>query len=937
MPAATAATAAGVADFSFRKKRDRLDWRVLASVDAQHIARTVDVQALQSVIDMVTYCDIEAEDVRHLDSNYVKLYQLAQMIIEYLLYCQTMLRENEAALVAQLDHTRHELDSAKDLMEKHLAQMFEVKKENRFLKKTVYAYQMVSKLPGFAAGPATVGGAVTYHHCSKAFNARHYLDAHMQRRHPEAIDDGSYHTADDTSKGMFVPYQEDNTTKKDVAALEKISATIEQFSHRIVDTERQIRTEMEEKLQTELQRRREESEALQRAERLRYEQDMRQLRGELQRELEDERRRLDEERHRLEELAQQAARTKSNLGQIESADESDLNPDPSPPPPKHNPVEEILSRLEERQEKTLSTIRDVVKKEIDDMKHNLDLKEQERASKLNEDRNQISAMLQSATQRFETLQQSASPAAQPSPAAKAPFDESSDDSNNAEHTAPTVDQNAGTLPQISDSEESTHGPHEDDWDRVSKGLRQHNEVSLPQAPWVKSLFAHAPDQIATMRTQLRRAVDSELSRIGVTAQVVRDKKLVEKKRRDIERDRKARHKEDAALAPAFQHMFDHMEKTVQTHFKAKLKPVLTVHTNSSGSTLGQRPPRSALKSPSSPVKGPSKVGFSRLPRWQSNMRARNVSPRKSMYDRDPAGGDDNSDEEVDWNDDATSYVGSTVAGSDSDDSSYGGSPDSEAPPESANRRAFGSPDKFRASTGSFAARSRPVSPKTSTPLTATRSPRFSASNDGSRRLSTSSASRKPSPFKRALTKTKSFFGKKPSGKQQEGEKDDSDDTDDDKRRSPRKSRKFGFKRADDSEADDRRSSRQRSVSRDPNPPGNKKAPPKTPGRAAPAPGRDEDTADAFDWDISDSSGENEKPSVRKPTQGSRNADNSFDEDSYAAPTSMPQIRSVQVGYADEEPAAPKHIDVRAPPKAVTGKQDLSDIDAVLQDLNLEDL
>ena len=81
--------------YVFRKRNERVDWRKIAAVDPDRIAREVDFKTLQENINNVTFCDVESElsgpDERPLDPNYVKLFKLAQLTIEYLLNCQQYL------------------------------------------------------------------------------------------------------------------------------------------------------------------------------------------------------------------------------------------------------------------------------------------------------------------------------------------------------------------------------------------------------------------------------------------------------------------------------------------------------------------------------------------------------------------------------------------------------------------------------------------------------------------------------------------------------------------------------------------------------------------------------------------------------------------------------------------------------------------------------
>lgn len=47
--------------FAFRKRFEKIDWRRIASIDIETVARTLDFNALQDNIMNITFCNIEAE------------------------------------------------------------------------------------------------------------------------------------------------------------------------------------------------------------------------------------------------------------------------------------------------------------------------------------------------------------------------------------------------------------------------------------------------------------------------------------------------------------------------------------------------------------------------------------------------------------------------------------------------------------------------------------------------------------------------------------------------------------------------------------------------------------------------------------------------------------------------------------------------------------
>ena len=68
--------------------------------------RDIDLDTLEKIVSIVAFGDIEAEDTRHLtELNFVKVFRLSQLIIEYLLYVQDCLQGTNSWL--QQDRCAH--------------------------------------------------------------------------------------------------------------------------------------------------------------------------------------------------------------------------------------------------------------------------------------------------------------------------------------------------------------------------------------------------------------------------------------------------------------------------------------------------------------------------------------------------------------------------------------------------------------------------------------------------------------------------------------------------------------------------------------------------------------------------------------------------------------------------------------------------------------
>ena len=83
---------AAAAKFRFATPRALIDWRALHGLDLAAIVRDTDIDALESVLDVVAYGDIEGEDTRHLTpTNCVRAFRVAQLTVGYLLHVQDCL------------------------------------------------------------------------------------------------------------------------------------------------------------------------------------------------------------------------------------------------------------------------------------------------------------------------------------------------------------------------------------------------------------------------------------------------------------------------------------------------------------------------------------------------------------------------------------------------------------------------------------------------------------------------------------------------------------------------------------------------------------------------------------------------------------------------------------------------------------------------------
>jgi hypothetical protein len=99
-------------DFYYKPRRKPIDWRLLSSIDINQITTDNNIEILQSCIDNITFCDI-TESGQPQDSGLVKMFQLAQLIIEFLVYSQKFLMTEKNEISGKVAGLSEELEEMK--------------------------------------------------------------------------------------------------------------------------------------------------------------------------------------------------------------------------------------------------------------------------------------------------------------------------------------------------------------------------------------------------------------------------------------------------------------------------------------------------------------------------------------------------------------------------------------------------------------------------------------------------------------------------------------------------------------------------------------------------------------------------------------------------------------------------------------------------------
>lgn len=176
--------ASAVLPFKFRPRRESVDWRRINAVDIDLVVSQLDVDALQEHIGTVTFCSLDGERCQRcqspVDPALVKLLQLAQLTVEWLLHCQEFLTVNLRAAEERLAAAGGEREQLLARQKKQEEKMKVLTAELKQRKKVIRTQQSL-------LAPRIISSQKCPH-CDKTFLNSSFLQNHMQRRHPDEFD-----------------------------------------------------------------------------------------------------------------------------------------------------------------------------------------------------------------------------------------------------------------------------------------------------------------------------------------------------------------------------------------------------------------------------------------------------------------------------------------------------------------------------------------------------------------------------------------------------------------------------------------------------------------------------------------------------------------------------------------------------------------------------
>lgn len=144
-------------EFSFRQRAGKLDTRTLARVDLAQVVATTDVDTIQKHLENLAFADVTLEDVQQFsDAYFLKLFQIAQLTLEYLMHVQDSLVSHADDLETQCAQLVQEAQTIERENDKFETEISSLKSEIRHKQRTMATLEMLllntrgSRLPAAA-------------------------------------------------------------------------------------------------------------------------------------------------------------------------------------------------------------------------------------------------------------------------------------------------------------------------------------------------------------------------------------------------------------------------------------------------------------------------------------------------------------------------------------------------------------------------------------------------------------------------------------------------------------------------------------------------------------------------------------------------------------------------------------------------------------------
>ncbi|KAF5298488.1 hypothetical protein FQR65_LT01267 [Abscondita terminalis] len=228
--------------FTFQLHRPKSSiLKSLAHIDIDKIILHQDIALVDKNINAVLEYTLDNEQSSVLDQNYVKIFYISQLSIQYLLFCKKYLDNTVAHLKKEVTNSKEVINKLNRKLEEAQEEVANAKTQVKDLQSTLTCQiTNTQSIPVFQCGQ-----------CPKVFSTEEYLLAHTQRRHENVSYGTSFQVETDKLQSEIKALKErlNNTEKFIHHEDEKLSAKFISSSIKNNTVENTLLTELQHKFE----------------------------------------------------------------------------------------------------------------------------------------------------------------------------------------------------------------------------------------------------------------------------------------------------------------------------------------------------------------------------------------------------------------------------------------------------------------------------------------------------------------------------------------------------------------------------------------------------------------------------------------------------------------------------------------------------------------
>jgi len=215
---------ASLPPFTFQEKTGYINWEQISKVDVESLKKNGDLSLIQNYAQGLVYSDLRKTDLDKINNpNFVKLFKLSQLSIEYLLYVQDFLENVAKSTDAEYEQLRKECSESEQTAKEQRERIVKLKKDIHNKKRAISTYDFLIKEGAQRHDDPMFACRICK---DKFYVSRKALQGHYKRRHPDVeFDDLSVgeidYSRDDLSDTMKENQRIQKNTKRNASQTPK--------------------------------------------------------------------------------------------------------------------------------------------------------------------------------------------------------------------------------------------------------------------------------------------------------------------------------------------------------------------------------------------------------------------------------------------------------------------------------------------------------------------------------------------------------------------------------------------------------------------------------------------------------------------------------------------------------------------------------------------